>query len=77
MTGAEMKRTSVDIDMGLLDEAIKLSGLSTNKSVINNALIEFVEKRRKKNLMDIKGQIQFADGYDYKQMRLQKEGAGQ
>ena len=74
MSIAGVKRTSVDINMSLLEEALKLSGLATNKSVIDSALTEFVEKRRKKNLMDIKGQIEFADDYDYKQMRREKGG---
>jgi len=74
MNIATTKRTSIDVDIDLLEEAVKLSGLSTNKSVINKALAEFVEKRRKKNLMDIKGQIEFAEGYNYKTMRQQKDG---
>ena len=69
-----VRRTSVDINMELLAEAVRLSGLTTNKSVIENALIEFVEKRRKKDLAEIKGEIEFADGYDYKQMRREKGG---
>ena len=77
MSMTSIKRTSIDINMDLLAEAIKLSGLPTNKSVIENALTEFVEKRRKKDLMDIKGQIEFSDGYDYKQMRRERVGEGE
>lgn len=31
--------------------------------------IDFAQKKKQKNLADLKGKIQFADGYDYKAMR--------
>jgi len=66
-------RTTLEIDLALINEAMELSEVKTKKSVIQNALIEFVEKRKKKNLRDIKGLIEFSEGYDYKAMRTPKE----
>ncbi len=34
--------------------------------------IEFSQKKKRKSLADLKGKIQFADGYDYKAMRCMK-----
>lgn len=31
--------------------------------------IDVTQKKKQKNLADLKGKIQFADGYDYKAMR--------
>ena len=31
--------------------------------------IDFSQKKKQKSLADLKGKIQFADGYDYKAMR--------
>jgi hypothetical protein len=36
---------------------------------MNLALQEFVRSRRKKNLLDLAGQIQFAPDFDYKALR--------
>jgi Uncharacterized protein conserved in bacteria (DUF2191). len=49
--------------------AMEASGLKTKKEVVEKALIEFVERHTRKNLKDLMGKIQFADGYDYKALR--------
>jgi len=62
-------RTSLEIDRDLLETAIALSNVKTKKGVIEIALAEFIEKRQKKNLMDIKGSVKFMDGHDHREMR--------
>ncbi|WP_073073321.1 type II toxin-antitoxin system VapB family antitoxin [Thermosipho atlanticus] len=62
-------RTNIVIDDALIEEAMKLSNLKTKKEVVNLALKEFVQTRKRKNLKDLKGKIEFADDYDYKKMR--------
>lgn len=52
-------RTNIIIDENLIKEALKISGLKTKKEVVNLALKEFVENRKRKNLMDLKGRIEF------------------
>ena len=61
--------TTIQLEEDLVNEAMSLSGYGTKRSVIENALREFVMTRRKKNLMDLKGQIEFSEGYDYKEAR--------
>ncbi len=62
-------RTNIVIDDELMQEAMRVSGLTTKKDVVDKALIEFVERRTRKDLAEIRGKIQFADDYDYKAMR--------
>ena len=65
-------RTNIVLDDNLVKEAIKLSGAKTKKELIHLALKEFVENKRRLNLLDLEGKIEFAEGYDYKQMREAK-----
>lgn len=62
-------RTNVVIDDELINEAIKLSGAKTKKDVISFALREFVAARKRTNLLDLEGKIEFQDDYDYKALR--------
>jgi Arc/MetJ family transcription regulator len=62
-------RTNVFIDDGLLNEAFKLTKLKTKKELLNKALEEFIDNRKRRDLRDIEGKIQFKDDYDYKRMR--------
>ena len=62
-------RTNIILDDSLVQEAFKYSGLNTKKELIHLALKEFVERRRRLNLLDLEGKIQFAKDYDYKRLR--------
>ena len=62
-------RTNVVLDESLVDEALKLSKAKTKKQLIHEALKEFVDNRKRLNLLDLSGKIKFAEGYDYKRMR--------
>jgi Arc/MetJ family transcription regulator len=65
-------RTNIVLDDDLLDEAFRYSKAHTKKEVINLALKEFVEHHRRKDLRELRGKIQFAQGYDYKELRKGK-----
>ena len=62
-------RTNIDIDDALLKQAFKFSQAKTKRELINQALKEFVENRRRLNLAELEGKIKFVDGYDHKSMR--------
>lgn len=62
-------RTNIDLDDGLIEEALRLTGVKTKKELIHQALKEFVENRRRLNLLNLEGKIEFAEGYDHKRMR--------
>ena len=62
-------RTNVVLDDSLVQEAILLSGVKTKKAVIALALQEFVMSRKRLNLLELAGKINFRDDYDYKACR--------
>ncbi len=63
--------TTIEIDDKLLHSAFNLFNIKDEKQLIITALQEFVEKRsrKKKNLKNLKGKIQFSDNYNYKELR--------
>jgi len=62
-------RTNIVIDDQLMEEALKISKTKTKKELIKIALEEFIRNRKRLNLKDIKGKVQFEEGYDHKKMR--------
>lgn len=65
-------RTNILIDDDLMNQALSVSGLKTKKEVVTMALEEFVQRRSQRNLLDLAGKIELADGYDYKDMRKER-----
>jgi len=62
-------RTNIVLDESLVKEALRLSRVKTKKELVNQALKEFVENRKRLNLMDLFGKIEFAKNYNYKALR--------
>ena len=62
-------RTNIELDDDLVEEAFRLTNLRTKKDLLNLALQELIRSRKKRNLLDLSGQIQFAPDYDYKALR--------
>jgi len=62
-------RTNIVLDEDLVQEALKLSGAKTKKELVREALREFVENRKRRNLLDLAGKVKFAAKYDHKRLR--------
>ena len=62
-------RTNIDLDDELIKEAMTLTGVTTKKEIVHVALQELVRSRKKKNLLDLAGQIQFRRGFNHKTLR--------
>ena len=62
-------RTNIVLNETLVKEATALTGIRTKRELIDLALRELIRSRRKKNLLDLAGKIQFADDFDPKQLR--------
>lgn len=62
-------RTNIVIDDVMMKKAMDISGLKTKREVVERALLEFIGQYNRKNLMELKGKIKFAENYDYKSMR--------
>lgn len=62
-------RTNIVLDDDLVKEAMTLTGVRTKRDVVHLALEELVRSRKKKNLLDLAGRIQFRRGFDHKALR--------
>ena len=61
--------TNLSIDTGLLNEALTISGLPTKKDTVNQALTEFVRRRRQREITSLFGSLPADADYDYKKGR--------
>lgn len=62
-------RTSLELDDDLMNEARRYSTTRSTKGLIHEALREFVRVRKRKSLLDLRGRVRFASGYDHKRLR--------
>lgn len=62
-------RTNIEIDDKLMEEAFSLSTVRTKKELVHLALQEFIKAKKKKDLLELSGKIQFHEGYNYKSLR--------
>lgn len=62
-------RTNIEIDDKLMEEAFGLTNVRTKKELVHLALVEFIKAKKKKDLLELSGKIQFHDDYDYKALR--------
>ena len=61
--------TNIFIDSNLLEEALKIGGLKTTNDTINQALKEFIEKRKQQAIIDLFGKMSADPKYEYKKGR--------
>ena len=59
-------RTNVVLDEALVEEAFRLTGLRTKRQLLHEALLSSIKSRKKKDLTELAGKIQFADNYNPK-----------
>lgn len=62
-------RTNIVLDDDLVAEASRLSGIKTKKELVHEALRVLIAARKRKNLLDLRGKIEFVPGYDHKALR--------
>ena len=63
-------RTNIELNDELVDEAFKFSKtISTKRELIETALMEYVNTRKRRNIKELRGKIKFRGDYDYKAMR--------
>ena len=61
--------TNLSIDDKLLNLAQRVGNLKTKKDTVNQALKEFIEKRKQKEIIDLFGKFDPDPDYDYKKGR--------
>ena len=62
-------RTNVVLDDQLVQEALALSHIKTKRELINQALQEFVDHRKRLDVRELKGIGGIRSDYDYKALR--------
>lgn len=62
-------RTNIVLDDDLVREAVKLTGVTTKRELVDMALRELIRKERRKDLFELAGQIEFVEDYDHKEAR--------
>ncbi|MBJ7259796.1 MAG: type II toxin-antitoxin system VapB family antitoxin [Chthoniobacterales bacterium] len=64
--------TNLQIDQSLLEQAKSLAGFPTKRETVNEALKEFIQSRLRRQLLQLRGQIEYFEDYDYKALRRVK-----
>jgi len=61
--------TNLAIDDSLIEEAWMLSKQKTKKAVVIEALEEYIQHRKQKDILNIFGKVNYDQDYDYKKQR--------
>lgn len=61
--------TNLAIDPELLEEAKRVGGHRTKKATVNEALHEYIQRRRQQRVLELFGTIEYDPDYDYKEQR--------
>ena len=64
--------TNLAIDDTLLAEALRLGEQRTKRATVNEALAEYVQRRKRLKAVEAFGTIEFRKGYDYKRARRKR-----
>jgi len=63
-------RTSLNIPQNILKEAHALSGAKTMTQALLMALMEFIQKKKSRQLLELKGSLK--SDFDYKKLRRKR-----
>ena len=66
---ARETRTNIVLDDDLIAEAARLTGIRTRRALVHEALRALIEQKRRRPLLELRGKVKFAPGYDYKAAR--------
>jgi Arc/MetJ family transcription regulator len=61
--------TNLQIDEKLLNKALKIGGFKTKRVTVNEALLEFVQRREQMKILDLFGNVDYDSSFDYKKQR--------
>ena len=64
--------TNIELDEELLSKAMSLGGMRTKKEAVNQALLEYVQKREQLKILDFFGTVDLDPDFDYKKQRKVK-----
>ena len=62
-------KTTLELDPKMVEEVVKLGEFANEQQAVIAALVEFIEKRQRMQMLELAGQIDFDPAWDYKKMR--------
>lgn len=64
--------TNLDLDNGLVEEAKRLGKHRTKREAVNEALAEYIARRKRRKVLDLFGRMDWDPEYDYKAERKRR-----
>jgi len=64
--------TNLNIDEKLLAMALKTGGFTTKRATVNEALREFIQRRKQVKILELFGSVEFDKKYDHKKGRSRR-----
>lgn len=64
--------TNLQIDETLIKEALELGGHRTKRAVVEEALEEYVMRRKQIKIVELFGSVDYDEDYNYKEQRQRK-----
>jgi hypothetical protein len=64
--------TNLAINPKLLDEALKVGGQKTKKATVEEALKEYISRRKQLKITKLFGNVDYDENYNYKTQRQKK-----
>lgn len=61
--------TNLQIDSELIREALELGGHRTKRAVVEEALQEYVQRRKQLQVLELFSTVEYDEDYDYKAQR--------
>lgn len=65
--------TNLAVDDALLERARRIGKLRTKKETVTQALTEFIQRGRQRDILKALGTIEFREGWNYKKDRRGRE----
>jgi Arc/MetJ family transcription regulator len=63
---------NLEVDENLIQEALELGNQLTKRAVVEEALREYVQRRKQLKIFELFGTIEYDNDYDYNQQRDRK-----
>ena len=64
--------TNLQIDDGLISEAVRLGGHRTKKAAVTQALVDYVQHLEQLKVTSLFGTVDYEPTYDYKEQRRKR-----
>ena len=64
--------TNLAIDDRLLEKALRMGGHRTKRATVNEALEEYIARRKRRSLLKLFGTVEFDPAFDHKAQRRKR-----